>query len=117
MKTTLLAVMVLVGSACAAQIGVITMNRFTKEVPVGHWYTFRIKSWKHTVAYYDSTERVVERLNEILEENDVFFEEHQTDTEGNKYWEIENASGFWSTIYLEPEEDKGWSRVTVYTAP
>ncbi len=116
MKTTLLAAAILIGSSCAAQIGVVTMNRNTKVVPVGHWYNFHIRSWKNTIAFYAPTAEVLEELNEILEDNALFFEEHQKDEEGNKYWEIENENGFISTIYLEPEEEDGWSRMTIYAS-
>jgi hypothetical protein len=114
MKTTLFAVLVLVGSACAAQIGVVTLPKRAKEVPVGQWFTFKLQSWNNTVSFYNTDELVHEKLSEILKENELFFEEHQIDQDGDKYWVLDKENGFTSYMYLIPDKE-GWSNITVYT--
>jgi hypothetical protein len=114
MKTTLLAVAILVGSTCTAQIGLITLPKNAKEVPIGQWYTYRFKLWDNNVTFLNTNDLVNEKLSEILKENDLFFEEYKIDEFGDKYWVADKTNGFQSHIYLIQDEE-GWSRITVYT--
>jgi hypothetical protein len=103
-----------VGSACTAQIGVITLPKKAKEVPVGQWFTYRFKSWNNCVSLLNTNDLIHEKLSEILKENDLFFEEYKIDEDGDKYWVADKDNGFKSYVYLIPDKD-GWSNITVYT--
>ena len=106
MKTTLLAVAILVGSACAAQIGLITLPRRAKEVPLAQWYTVQRKSFQNNVLFYAEKGVVLTKLNQMMEDEGLFFEEFQLDDEGNKYWTAEKENGFTSYIYLIPDDEE-----------
>jgi hypothetical protein len=114
MKTTLLAIALLIGASCTAQIGLITLNKKAKNIPIGQWYTYTMKNWGNSVVYLNKTEEVHEKLNEILRENEVFFEEYKIDEDGDKYWVIKQANGFLSHVFLIPD-DEGWMKILVLT--
>lgn len=112
MKKTLLAVAILIGSNCAAQIGVVTLKKRDKLVPVAQWYTVQDKNHKDNVLFYADKATVLAKLNSMLEEEDLFFEEFKLDEEDTKYWEVEKENGFNSTIYLiQDSEEYYWINV------
>ncbi|MFN5912061.1 MAG: hypothetical protein ACK45H_12050 [Bacteroidota bacterium] len=104
MKTTFLAVAVLLGSACAAQIGVITLPKRAKEVPVGQWYTVQDKHHQNNVLFYAEKDVVFAKLYQMLEDEGLFFEQFELDEQNAKYWTAEKENGFTSFIYLIPDD-------------
>jgi hypothetical protein len=66
------------------------------------------------VFYHAEHSIVLEKLNEILEQEGLFFEEYQTDEAGDKYWYAEKENSFPSYIYLVLDPD-GYSTITIYT--
>ncbi len=115
MKNVLLALALLVGATCTAQIGLITLDKKAKEVPVGQWYTYAHKKWKNSVIYLNNTQEVHEKLNEILGENRIFFEEYKIDEDGDKFWVFTQENGYVSHVFLVPEEEEGWLKIIIVT--
>jgi hypothetical protein len=116
MKKTLLAVAILIGSSCAAQIGVVTLKKRDKLVPVAQWYTMQNRGLQHNVFFYADKETVLAKLNSMLEEEDLFFEEFKLDEVDSKYWEVEKENGWHSTIYLiQDSETEGYFWINVVT--
>ncbi len=110
----LLAVAILIGSSCAAQIGVITLKKREKLLPVAQWYTMQSKAYTDNVFFYAKKEVVFAKLNEMLEDEGLFFEEFELDENNNKYWTVEKGNGFTSFINLfEDANDFFW--INVYT--
>ena len=114
MKNTLIAISLMLVTTCSAQIGLITLDKKAKEVPIGQWFTYTQKEWNNSVIYLNHTDEVHEKLNEILEENGIFFEDHKIDGEGDKFWQFIQKNGYLSYVYLVPD-DEGWMRIIVIT--
>jgi hypothetical protein len=114
MKQLFLAVSILIGADCIAQIGIITLDKRAEELPVGQWYTYSTKDFRNNVLFYQEEIVVMEKIDEILRDHSVFFEEFKLDEFGDKFWVLEKENGFTSTLYLIPGAD-GWSYINVYT--
>jgi hypothetical protein len=114
MKIIFIAISLMVVTTCSAQIGLITLDKKAKEVPIGQWFTYAQKEWNNSVIYLNHTEEVHKKLNEILEENEIFFEDYKIDAEGDKYWKFIQKNGYLSYVYLV-SDDEGWMRIIVNT--
>lgn len=110
----LIVVFALLSLQSFTQVGVITIEKDDKEVPVGHWYVAKDKKLDNHAFYYDSEDSVKELLQNILlsQDQDIDFPKGK-DEEGDIYWLVVWESGFTSTIYITTV--KGFSLLTVVT--
>ena len=101
MKTILTLITFLVAGASHAQLplGIRTISTKENKVPLAQFYTFRDKSYDHTILYTarkDDTDAVLET---ILANYDLTIEEGTEDEAGDLYWYIDTGNGFNSTVY------------------
>lgn len=81
-------------------------------VPVAQWYTIQNRGYQHNVLFYAEKEVVLVKLNKMLEDEGLFFEEFELDEVNTKYWTVEKENGFTSFIYLiEDDHDYFWINV------
>ncbi len=113
-RNFLIIAFILLGFQISAQVGIITIDKNTVEVPLGHWYTLRDKALDNHVFFYSDIETVKSLLQSILlkEDQDIDFPIGK-DSEGDIYWEINWESGFKSTIYITTKD--GFSLLTCFT--
>lgn len=106
----------LFNSNAQSQLGVVTVSKQDKTVPVGFWYVMDDKNSKHQMFFYDKTENVMKTLTAMLDEYDQNFNApFGKDTEGDDYWIITHPTGNIVYLYFVTEPGAEYSFITSVT--
>ncbi len=97
-----------------SQVGVITIEANTKNVPFGQWYVSKdIKLENHTFFYTDEPTASYMVYSILDQEGQSLNLPYGIDSDGDLYWIVLWENGFTSTIYLATSN--GFSLITVVT--
>ena len=116
MKKLILTVAIMMASfAASSQIGVITLEKNAKFVPMQQWYTIKDPKLDNCIYYYDEIPGTEKKLKELLDMFDLELGYPKEKLEdGTVYWMVlgENTNLYY--IYYEMDKP-GFSYITVLT--
>lgn len=101
MKTIFTLFMLLMAGSSIAQIplGLRIISPKDNKVPLAQFYTYKDKTYDHTILYTARKEDTDAVLETILVNYDLTIEEGTEDEAGDLYWVIDTGNGFNSTVY------------------
>lgn len=118
MKKVVLTVALALSSLFAsAQLGVVTLEKNHKNVPIGFWYVVNGKGFENQMFFFDTDQNINIKLNALLKENGLDIELPKgKDEEGDTYWTIYNELGYITNIYIiKAKTNPGYSVITLTT--
>lgn len=118
MKKIVLTVTLALSSLFAnAQVGVVTLEKNHKNIPVGFWYVVNGKGFENQMFYFDIDQNTNSKLATLLKENGFDIELPKgKDEDGDNYWTIFNEQGYITNIYLiKDTSNPGYSTITILT--
>jgi hypothetical protein len=118
MKKVVLTVALALSSLFAsAQLGVVTLEKNHKNIPIGFWYVVNGKGFENQIFFFDTDKNINVKLDALLRENGLDIELPKgKDEEGDNYWVIYNELGYITHIYLiKGKTNPGYSTITLVT--
>lgn len=117
MKKIVLTVALALSSLFAsAQLGVVTLEKNHKNIPIGFWYVVNGKGFENQMFFFDTDKNINVKLDALLRENGFDIELPKgKDEEGDNYWVLYDE--YYTTyIYLiKGKTNPGYSTITLVT--
>ena len=118
MKKVVLTVALAISSLFAsAQLGVVTVEKNSKSIPLGFWYVVSGKGFENQMFFQDLDSNTQVKLASLLEQNGLDINAPKgTDESGDLYWVALDESGYVTYVYLiEDRTDEKYSTITLST--
>ena len=100
MKKTILLSILLIAFNSSAQLGVISI-KFRDPIPYDQWYSYKGRKFENKVFYLNETTEVEYVIDEILEPWGLDITDAEIDSDGAKYWVLDNNNGYYVTVWVE----------------
>jgi hypothetical protein len=118
MKSFLVLITLLITNFVYSQIGVVTVRKKDKVVPLSMWFVSTEKERRNQMYYMSEYEgEINEVLNNVLSDLYIEFEfPIGRDGSENPYWGVELENDYYITVYLDyPTKEFKYYMVTIVT--
>jgi hypothetical protein len=110
-----MAMALFVGNA-QSQLGIVTVEKNDKQVPVDFWYVINSKDNKDQMFYYNETQLTKQYLKNMLADYGQSLENpFGKDEDGDNYWIITHPSRNIVYLYLSEEKGTGYAMIISIT--
>ena len=116
-KVVLTVALALASLVTNAQVGVVTLEKNHKNIPVGFWYVVNGSGFENQMFFFDTDKNINVKLDALLTESGFDINlPRGIDAEGDTYWTIFNEQGYVINIYLiKDSTNPGYSTITIVT--
>ena len=119
MKTIVLTAVLLVSNLIHSQIGVVTVDKHDKTVPLDMWFVSNEKDSKNQMYFMSAdSEDIGEVLMNVLFDLGIEIDfPTGRDSAENPFWTMNLDNGFFVTVYLDyPTADFKYNMITIVTS-